>query len=486
MGPGELLALLPPALTGAALGTLVGVLPGIGPAATMALLLPVSFAMEAQAAIVLLCGVYFGAQYGSSTTAILVNMPGEASGVVTAAEGFRMAKAGRAGTALAIAALASLVAGLLSAAFIALATPPLARLALSLSAADIAALVLLAIAMVIVVAERALHALAMFLTGCLIGFVGADFGGGLPRFTFGLAELRDGVGLVPLIVGLFGLGEVLAHHAGIGARARLAAIGSLWPTRDELKAATAPTLRGTMAGGLVGLLPGGSTLLAALFAVLIEKRVARDRHRYGSGALSGVAAPEAANNAAAQTGLIPLIGLGLPANPAMAVLMGAFMLHGISVGPILFQHSPEVFTAIIVGMVIANLALVILNLPLVGLWVRLLQVPMGVLVPVIVVVSVIGTYAQSRALIDVWLLILFGALGFGLRKAGFPLAPIVFGAVLAPLFEDNLRRALLQARGDVTVLATMPVASLCLIAAGVLVGWRLVPRGRAGPLSGER
>lgn len=473
MDPLALLALVWPALTGAALGTLVGVLPGIGPAATMALLLPVSFSMEATSAIVLLCGVYFGSQYGSSTTAILLGIPGEASGVVTAEEGHRMAKDGRAGAALAIAALSSLVAGLLTALFVWAATPLLARLALALSSADIAALVLLAAAAIIAfgVASGA-RGVAMLLLGVAFGFVGTDFGGGLPRFTFGMPELRDGIGLVPLVVGLFGIGEVLANHAGRGSGARLAPVGSIWPSRADLGASAAPALRGTVIGTLVGVFPGGNTLLAAIASQALERRVAADRARYGSGAISGVAGPEAANNAAAQAGLVPLIGLGLPGNPVMAVMLGAFMLHGVPPGPVLFARAPEVFEAIVWGMVIANLALVVLNLPLVGLWVRLLKLPLGVLVPIIVVVSALGTYAQSRAAFDVWLLVGFGALGFLLKKTGFPLAPIVFGAVLGPLFEDNVRRAFLQARGDVLQVAADPLVVPCLLAVAGLALWR--------------
>ncbi len=423
----------------------------------------------------LLCGVYFGAQYGSSTTAILLNLPGEASGVVTAEEGHRMALDGRAGSALALAALSSLVAGLLTALFVWAATPLLARVALALSSADIAAIVLLAAAAIIVFGVASgVRGVAMLLLGIAFGFVGTDFGGGLPRFTFGIPELRDGIGLVPIVVGLFGIGEVLASHAGRASAGRIAPVGRLWPSRQDLRDGIAPALRGTALGTLVGVFPGGNTLLAAMASQAVERRVAADRARYGSGAASGVAGPEAANNAAAQAGLVPLIGLGLPGNPVMAVMLGAFMLHGVPPGPVLFSRAPEVFDAIVWGMVIANLALVILNLPLVGVWVRLLRLPIGVLVPIIVVVSVLGTYAQSRSTFDVWLLLGFGALGFLLRKAGFPLAPIVFGAVLGPLFEDNLRRAFLQARGEIAVILAEPVVLACLAGTMALIGWRVV------------
>jgi putative tricarboxylic transport membrane protein len=474
-----MLELIVPALAGAFAGTLVGVLPGIGPAATIALLLPATFTLTPAAALVLLCGVYFGSQYGSSTTAILLNLPGEASGVVTAEEGHRLALAGRAGPALGVAALASLAAGLLSAGLILVATPPIARLALALGPADIAALVLLSAAAIVSFGGApGARGVAMLLAGVCLGFVGADFGGGLPRFTFGIAELRDGIGLVPLLVGLFGIGEVLAAHAGARAQARIAPIGSPWPGAADLRASVAPAARGTAVGALIGVLPGGSTLLAALAAQTVERRVARDRADYGRGAMSGVAGPEAANNAAAQTGLIPLLGLGLPGNPVMAVLLGAFMLHGIPPGPALFARHMHVFEALVAGMLLANLALVVINLPLIGLWVRILKLPLGFLTPLIVVLSTIGVYAQSRLPFDVLLIAGFGVAGFLLRKCGFALAPIVFGVVLGPLFEDNLRRAFLQAQGDLAAVLAQPVALGCLAATLALVAWRARWRDR--------
>ncbi len=462
------------ALAGALVGTLVGVLPGIGPAAAMALLLPLSFGLEPSAAITLLASIYFGSQYGSSTTAILLRIPGEASGVVTAEEGHRMALAGRAGPALAIAALASLVAGLASAGLVWLATPILAGWALTLSSADVAAIVLLAcVAVVTVGADSARRTAASLMLGFGIGFVGSDFGGGPPRFTFGLSDLRDGLGLVPLVVGLFGLAELLAAP---GSRDRAAAPpspGSLMPSRAELSCAILSTIRGTAVGSAIGLLPGGSTLLAALAARSVERRFASDRLRYGQGAVSGVAGPEAANNAAAQAGLIPLIGLGLPANPAMAVLMGGFMLHGVPAGALLFTRQPDLFTAIIVGMVLANLMLVVLNLPLIGIWVRILRTPSIWLVPIVVTVSVLGVYAQNRALADVWLLVGFTALGLVLKAAVLPTPPVIFGALLGPLLEDNLRRALLQARGEIVAMADGPVAPVCMAMALVLLLMRI-------------
>lgn len=469
-------ALLLPALLGALLGTAVGVLPGLGPSTTLALLLPVTFGWPTASAIVMMSAVYFGAQYGSSTTAILLNLPGEASGVVTAHQGHRMARDGRAGVALIAAALASLLAGLLSAALVAVATPTLARLSLALGPVDIAILILLAGLAVIASGTAGVRRnAAMLALGALLGLVGADFGGGAPRFTFGVAELRDGIGLVPLMVGLFGLGEVLYEWGRRSATQTIAPTGRIRPTRSEWRAGFPAALRGTFVGSLVGMLPGGSTLLAALGSSAIEERVANDRAMRDRGAVSGVAGPEAANNAAAQTGWIPLLALGLPASPVMAVMLGAFLLHGVPPGSVLFERHPEVFQALVIGMVVGNFALLVLNLPLVGVWIRLLSVPIGVLLPLVVMLAVLGVYAQSRLLFDVWLMLGFGLLGWCLRRAGFSLAPIVFGAVLAPMLEDHLRRAWLLSHGELATWMKAPLAFpamvLALVAVAMLI-WR--------------
>ena len=464
-----------PALAGALLGTVVGVLPGIGPAATLALLLPVTFGWSPESALVMMSAVYFGAQYGSSTTAILLNLPGEASGVVTAEQGHRMALDGRAGVALVAAALSSLLAGLLCAALVAVATPQIARAALLLGPVDIVLLVLLACGAVVAAGGAGPRRnVAMLALGGLLGMVGADFGGGAPRFTFGVSALRDGIGLVPLMIGLFGIGEVLAAWAGRTADSRLAPTGRIRPTAAEWRAGTPAAVRGTAVGALVGTLPGGSTLLAALASAAIERRIATDRAMHARGAVSGVAGPEAANNAAAQAGWIPLIALGLPGNAVMAVMLGAFLLHGVPPGAVMFDRHPEVFDALVAGMVVGNLALVVLNLPLAALWIRLLAVPMGVLVPIVVLLGTIGTYAHSRHLFDVGLLFVFGLAGWLLRRAGYALAPIVFGAVLAPLLEDHLRRAWLLSYGDPAQWLAAPLAwpaialSALAIAAGIV------------------
>ena len=286
----------------------------------------------------------------------------------------------------------------------------------------------------------ALRNTAMLMLGAIIGLVGADFGGGIPRLTMGLPELRDGVGMVPLIVGLFGIGEILASWSGRAAGSSLAPVGQFWPKRRDWLDSLPAALRGTGIGALVGMVPGGTTLLSALGSQALERRLSRDPERWKSGCVTGVAGPEAANNASAQTGLIPLIGLGIPANPAMAILMGALLLHGVPPGMALFERHPDLFWMLIWGIVLGNVFLVILNVPLIGLWLRLLRVPMQVLLPLILLLSVMGVYAHERQLFDVWLLLGFGALGYVLRRAGFGLAPIIFGAVLAPLFEDHVRR----------------------------------------------
>ncbi len=439
-----LFALLIPAAFGATLGTLVGLLPGIGPAATMALLLPITFTWPPESALIVLCAIYFGAQYGSSTSAILLNLPGECSSVVTADQGHRMALSGRGGVALVVAAGASLLAGLGTALLIAWLTPLLAKASLLLGPLHISLLIgAAAWAVVGISPGGALRNSSMLMLGALIGLVGADFGGGMPRMTLGMPELRDGIGMVPLIVGLYGLGEVLASWSQRQANSTLAPVGRFWPTSKEWLRSAGPASRGTAVGAAVGMLPGGTTLLAAMGSQAIERRLGRGRDTWTQGDAAGVAGPEAANNASSQTGLIPLIGLGIPPNPAMAILLGALLLHGIPPGMALFDQHADLFMHLIWGIVAANLMLFVLNVPLVGLWLRILKIPMQVLMPLIVMISLIGVYAHQRSLFDVWLLIGFGALGLILKKGGFSLAPVVGGAGLAPLVADHVRRFLL-------------------------------------------
>jgi putative tricarboxylic transport membrane protein len=441
------------AAAGALIGTLVGVLPGLGPVATIALLLPASFHMTPEGAIILLAGVYYGAQYGSSTTAILVNVPGEASGAITALAGHKLAKEGRAAEALAVSALASLFAGLFAALVLALATPPLTRLALAIGPSDMVALFLLAgILAVFLSGSQPSRSVFMLAMGGLLGLIGTSGSDGQPRFSFGVAELRDGIDFTPLVVGLFGLSEVftlMARRAGT----EVTASEHWWPGYRGIRGWVAPAFRGSVIGSLIGLMPGSSTLFAAFAAYLAERRLAGGRP---IGSLAEVAAPEAANNAAAQTSFVTLFGLGIPANAATAVLIGAMMLHGLPPGPALFAQKPEIFWTFIGSLVAANLMLVVLNLPLVGVWARLVTCPPEILGPGIIVFSCVGILASGGTGFDVVSLGFFGLFGYACRSASLPLMPLLLGFVLIAPFEDHLRRAITIARGDWSLVFVSP------------------------------
>ncbi len=457
---GLLLALSPESLLyaglGALLGTFVGVLPGLGPVATIALLLPVSFHLSPSGALILLAGVYYGAQYGSSTTAILINVPGEASGTVTAIDGHRLAREGRASEALAVAALSSLLAGLIAALILAVATPPLAAFALAIGPTETAAILLGgAFLAVLISSEQVARSVLMLALGGLIGLIGTAGADGLPRFSFGLTELRDGIGFTPLVVGLFGFSELIALMTRRPGDQPLAP-RRWWPGYAAIRGWEMPALRGSLVGSLVGLLPGANTLMASFLAYAVERR------RKRPSAFGGVAASEAANNAAAQTSFVMLFGLGLPANAATAVLVGAMMLNGLPPGPALFSHSPELFWTFVGSLVVANLMLLVLNLPLVGLWARLVLVPPAVLAPAIILAAGLGILASSGTAFDVLSLMLFGLFGHACRRSGFPLMPMLMGYVIAAPFEDHLRRAITHARGDWGVLAGNPTLLIVL------------------------
>jgi TctA family transporter len=461
-------------LLGALLGTLVGVLPGIGPAATLALLLPLTFALEPAGALIMLAAIYFGAQYGGSTTAILLNVPGECSGVVTAMDGHKMALQGRAGPAIAVAALASLFAGLATAVLIATVAVPLAGMTTAIAPAGLVGLIALGLfAAAVISPGPALPALALILIGAGLGLVGTDLAGGMPRFTFGIPELRDGIGFVPLVMGIFGLAELIRALETGGRPQRIALARWPWPTRADLRAAWAPTLRGTAVGSALGVIPGASTLLAALAARGLESGFATRDRPLGTGAVAGVAAPEAANNAAAQAALVPLLTLGLPGSPVMAVLAGALMIHAIMPGPGFIAQNPDLFTALMASLIVGNVILVVLNLPFAGVWASLLRIPFRRLVPLIVVISLIGVYSVQNSLFDVWLMLGFGAFGWLLLRLGLEPTPLVLGFILGPAFEEYLRRTLLFSRGDPTVLLTDPVSATCLALIAGLSGWML-------------
>lgn len=458
-------------LVGAISGTLIGVLPGIGPTATIALLLPVTFGLEPVTAMIMLAGIYYGAQYGGSTTAILINLPGETSSVVTAIDGYRMARNGMAGKALATAAIASFVAGSLATVFIAFFAPLLAAMALKFGAPEYFALVVAGLIASVTLAQRSmLKAIAMIVLGILLGTIGTDLYSGATRFAFGVSGLLDGVEFVALAVGLFGVGEILRNiEAGAPPRVVTTTIGRLFPTRDEARQIAKPILRGTTIGSFLGVLPGGGHILASFVSYAVEKRSAKDQSRFGAGAIEGVAGPEAANNAAAQTSFIPLLTLGIPANAVMAMMMGALIIQGVQPGPSIITQHPEIFWGVIASMWVGNIMLLILNLPLVGIWIKLLKVPYEVLVPAILVFSTIGVFSINGNITDIITISFFGLAGYGLFKLECEPAPLLLGFVLGPLLEEHLRRALLFSRGDILIFIERPISAVLLAGAFILL-----------------
>ena len=457
---------------GVLLGTLIGVLPGIGPVATIAMLLPATFTLPPVSALIMLAGIYYGAQYGGSTTAILVNIPGESSSVVTCLDGHAMARQGRAGPALAIAALGSFFAGTVSTLVLAMFAPPLAELAFQFGPAEYFSLMVLGLVAAIVLAKGSLiKAIAMIILGLLLGLVGADTNTGQFRFTFGLPQLADGIGFVVVAMGLFGFSEIIAN---LERRAKrevvMAQIKSLMPTREDFAASWKAVLRGTGIGALLGILPGGGAVLGSFAAYTLEKKLAKDPSRFGKGAIEGVAAPESANNAGAQTSFIPLLTLGIPSNAVMALMVGAMTIHGITPGPQVMTERPELFWGMIASMWIGNLLLVILNLPLIGIWVRLLSVPYRILYPEILLFCCIGVYSLNNSAIDVGMALFFGLLGYLFIKLDCEPAPLLLGFVLGPMMEDNLRRAMLLSRGKPEVFFTRPLSlALLLVALALLI-----------------
>lgn len=466
---------------GVALGTAVGVLPGIGPTATVAMLLPITFTFdEPVTAIIMLAGIYYGAQYGGSTTAILINLPGESSSAVTAIDGHQMARAGRAGAALATAAIASFAAGCVATVLLAVAAPPLASVALSFGAAEYFALVVLGLILSVSLASGSLiKAVGMIVLGLLLATVGQDMFTGTARFTLGLRELDGGIDFVSVAVGIFGIAEILRNLADPEHRAKVVAkVSKLWLTKDDIRRIAAPVARATGLGSLLGVLPGGGHILSSFASYSVEKKVSRTPERFGRGAIEGVAGPEAANNAAAQTSFIPMLTLGIPPHPVMALMLGAFVIHGITPGPTVITNEPVLFWGLIASMWIGNLLLVMLNLPLIGIWVRLAQVPYRILFPAIVLFASIGTYALSRNMYDTLAVAVFGIIGFVLLRAGCEPAPLLLGFVLGPLLEENLRRALVISHGDPSVFLTRPISALLLGVAALALVVSVLPNIR--------
>jgi putative tricarboxylic transport membrane protein len=449
------------ALIGALVGTLIGVLPGIGSLATIAMLLPITFGLPPVGALIMLAGIYYGAQYGGSTTSILVNIPGESSSVITTLDGHAMAKQGRAGPALAIAAIASFFAGCVATVLVAALGAPLTAVALLFGPAEYFSLMVLGLIFAVVLAKGSiLKALCMILMGLLLSMIGSDLETGAERMTWGIPELSDGIGFVVVGMGVFGYGEILRNLEVTANREIVQAkVTGLMPTLPDLKASAGAIGRGTVIGSMLGILPGGGAIIASFAAYTFEKRISKHPERFGRGAIQGVAAPEAANNAAAQTSFIPLLTLGIPPNPVMALMVGAMTIHGIVPGPQVMTKQPELFWGMIASMWIGNLMLIVINLPLVGLWVRLLRVPYRHLFPMIVIFCCIGVYSLNNAPFDVTMTAIFGMVGYWLAKHDFEPAPMILGFVLGPLMEENLRRAMLIARGDATVFLTRPISA---------------------------
>jgi TctA family transporter len=457
--------------TGVLLGTMVGVLPGIGPVTTVAMLLPISFTLPPESALILLAGIYYGAQYGGSTTAILVNIPGEASSVVTTIDGHQMARQGRAGPALGIAAIGSFFAGSVATLLICFAAPPLAAIALNFGPAEYFSLMVCGLIAAIVLARGSvIKAIGMVILGLLLGIAGTDVNSGIRRFTFGFQDMADGIEFVALSMAIYGIAECAYNLERKEEEADVTgAIGKVWPALSDIVHCIPSILRGTTLGSLLGVLPGGGALLAAFGAYTLEKKIAKPPRDFGNGDIRGVAAPESANNAGAQTSFIPMLTLGIPSNPTMAMMIGALMIHGISPGPRVMTERPELFWGLIASMWIGNLLLVVLNLPLVGMWVKLLRIPYRLLFPAIIGFCCIGAYTVNSNIFDVYVMAFFSIFGYLCLKLDCEPAPLILGFVLGPLMEENLRRALLLSRGDLMVLVEEPLSLAFLIAAAVLL-----------------
>ncbi len=456
---------------GVLLGTMIGVLPGLGPVATISILLPFTFGLQPQAALIMLAGIYYGAQYGGSTTAILVNLPGESSSVITAIDGNQMARKGQAGLALATAALASFLAGTFATLVIALAAPTLAEVALQFGPADYFSLMVFGLVAAVILAHGSvLKAIGMIVAGMLLGTVGIDVNTSVPRFTFGIPQFGDGMDFAVIAMGIFGIGETIVNLERTGAtRVYMQKIKSLWPSLQDLRAMLPPAIRGTLLGSALGVLPGGGPVLASFSAYVLEKKLSRHPENFGKGAIEGVAGPEAANNGAAQTSFIPLLTLGLPSNAVMALMIGALMMQGLHPGPQLMRDKPELFWGLVASMWTGNLMLVILNLPLVGMWAKMLTMPYRFLYPAILIICCVGVYSINNSALDVLIAALFGFVGYLLYRLQCEPAPLLLGFILGPLIEENLRRALVISHGDPLVLVQRPISLTFLALTAVLV-----------------
>ncbi|CAL8969507.1 tripartite tricarboxylate transporter permease [Rhodoplanes serenus] len=450
---------------GVLIGTLIGVLPGLGPSASIAMLLPLTIGLDPVTAIIMIAGIYYGASYGGSTTAILVNIPGEAQSVVSCFDGYRMAQQGRAGPAIGIAAIGSFIAGTLGALAIALISMPLVEFAIRFGPPEYFALMLLGFVVLLVLAKGSVvKSTIMILAGLLLSMIGQDVVTGEPRFTFGIPELNDGIGVVVIAMGIYGLGEILVNLERLSQRSvTTVPIKHLMPSRDDWKRSAGPIARGSVLGFLIGLLPGGGATLASFVSYSLEKRISSTPERFGKGAIEGVAGPESANNAGAAGSFIPLLTLGLPGNPVTAILLGAFVMYGVAPGPLMIQSKPEVFWGVVASMYVGNVMLLLLNLPLIGLWVQLLRVPYRILYAPLILFILVGAYSLNNSVFDLGLLLAFGLLGYVLRKLDFDTAPLILAFVLGGAIELNLRQSLMLGRGSWEILIERPIALTILV-----------------------
>jgi putative tricarboxylic transport membrane protein len=456
---------------GVFIGTLIGVLPGIGPAGTISLLLPITFGVNPVSAIIMLAGIYYGSQYGGSTTSILVNIPGEAASVVTCLDGYKMARQGRAGPALGIAAFGSFIAGTVGIIILMLLAEPLSSVALKFGPPEYFSLMILALTILTYLAHGSMiKAVIMAVLGVGLSQIGLDIVTGQARFTFGITDLEDGVGLIPLVMGLFGVGEVLTNleEAGDFEIFKGEIKGLLPNLRDWLDSAGA-IIRGTFLGFLLGVLPGGGVVISSFVSYAVEKRLSKHPEKFGTGAIEGVAGPEAANNAASSGAFIPLFALGIPSNAVMALLLGALMIHGLQPGPLLIGQRPEIFWGTIISMYIGNVMLLVLNLPLIGLWVKLIKVPYRFLFPSILFFCMIGSYSINNSIFDVFVMLLFGIVGYVSRKFQYESAPLVMAFILGPMLENSLRQSLLMSMGDFSIFFTRAISVSCLLMAIALL-----------------
>jgi len=465
---------------GVFVGTLIGVLPGIGPLAAMSLLLPVTYGASPEAGIIMLAGIYYGSMYGGSTTAILVNIPGEAASVVTTLDGYQMARQGRAGPALGMAAIGSFIAGTLAVVGLMLVAPTLARFALKFGPTEYFSLMVLGLSVVTYLSHGSLlKALIMAAFGLVLGLVGMDSISAVPRLTFGRLELLDGIDMVPVIMGLFGIAEVLTNLEREAERTVFTAkLKNLLPSAQDWRESAGPLARGSIIGFLLGVLPGGGGIIASFVSYAIEKRLAKHPEKFGKGAIAGVAGPEAANNAGAGGGFIPLLTLGIPPSAVMAILLGALIIHGLQPGPLLMTQNPDIFWGIVCSMYVGNVMLLILNLPLVGLWVQVLRIPYRVLFPMIVLFCLIGVYSINNSVFDLYVMVAFGLLGYLAKKVGYEPAPLVLAIVLGPMMENNLRKALIISDGQLSAFVERPISLVCLILSLLVLLSAMVPKLR--------